>query len=242
MSSGSVFQKKLLKALEKIVGFYEKANYIMSLMTLRYVRRESIKRFLEEIGRNQRTLLDAGCGPGVMSIYLLSYINYKEAPYIVGMDPLEKMLIEYKRNLSFINSKIDCVRGVFENPPFRNGAFNSVIVAFAIRDSINILKAVYELYNTLSHRGCLCILELGKPLSRVLFREALKLYFKIIPALIGAVTNGLRGIKSYSILGETYDKYPFTPKLYMFIKRISRKCSGYYMLGGAVSLLVACKS
>ena len=239
MAGTGVFQKRLLKALENIIGFYEKANNMMSLMTLKYVRSESVKEFVKNESIRNKPVLDAGCGPGVMSMYLLSSLN--RVKYLVGMDPIEKMLLEYRKNLSAVSECIDCVRGVFEHPPFRDYSFGGVIVAFAIRDSVNILRALYKLYNILCKGGCIFILELGKPYSKTIFRELLRIHFKITPVVVGAILDGARGVANYRVLGETYDKYPFTVKLYMFTRMIAGRCRCYYMLGGAVSVIIACR-
>ncbi len=224
----------ILNKLQKLVTVYERANNIMSLYTLSYIRRQVCKHI---INRKPRYILDAGSGPGVMTKYLM---DHGCNAYFIEMDPLVEMLYTSKRSM---NSNSDHVRGVFEYLPFRESSFNLIISGFAFRDAINMVKGTVEFYRVLSSGGNIVILDLGKPLKRRFLSIVLeKVYIRILPVIVGLLLLGSHGRDAYKGLYETYKKYPFTPYLLLLFKKKFGEAKAYYMLSGAVMMLVAGKN
>jgi len=227
-------QRKLLLALREIASFYEKANTLMSLFTLNYIRKEAA-RLVRSRGYNR--VLDAGCGPGVMTKHFLN--GGSSARLVVGLDPLEEMLVLFRAEVEKTGQLAECVRGVFEYMPFRSGCFDLLFTAFALRDAKNILKALLEFARVLKKGSRALILDLGKP-RKPFLREALSLYIRIVPRIVGMLLAGWKGYRIYSTLYDTYEIYPSTPRLLLMARKTIGSARAYYLIFGG-SCIILCK-
>jgi demethylmenaquinone methyltransferase/2-methoxy-6-polyprenyl-1,4-benzoquinol methylase len=222
--------ENLLKDLRRISGVYERVNYLMTLFLLSYIRQQAL---LLLSNKKDKVILDAGCGPGTMTRMLNE--NRGEGSFIVALDPLVEML--YKVDSS--DSSIDKIRGIFEYLPLRDYSIDTIVTAFSLRDAYDMGKAIRELARVLSKDGDFIILDLGKPLeNRIITTFLENFYMRVVPLLAGYLLLG-RGGRVYKQLSHTYKKYPFTPYLYMFLKRFFRKVNGYYLVLSTISLFHA---
>ncbi len=233
------FWERIEKTLEGLTDVYEAANLIMSMGSIKYVRRV-FGGIVRDIFKSKGSfILDAGCGPGTSISILLE--STEKSTCIVGLDPIEAMLLKSKENFGG-EDRVELVRGVFEALPFREGSIIGAVYSFSFRDAIDYIKSALELRRILKVGGSAVILDLGKPRSRRILAKVLEgPYMTFLPALAGAVLLGWEGVKRYLELRRTYLRFPETPKLYILFFKLFGKVKSLYALGGAVFILIADK-
>ena len=102
--------------LSQIADVYDKVNRVISLWQDTAYRQLGIRNGIS----NGNIILDAGCGPGVMSELVLSRFPENS---IVLFDPIMIMLraakIRVSKNSAFVS-------GIFEKLPFSDNSFDAV--------------------------------------------------------------------------------------------------------------------
>jgi demethylmenaquinone methyltransferase/2-methoxy-6-polyprenyl-1,4-benzoquinol methylase len=174
--------------LQEIIPSYELASSRISIHEDRVMRAKVIAFAV----RRDSLVLDLGAGPGVLS-------------KLVASNGGEPVLLDVSQVMLETSHFPNRIRGVFEFLPFREGIFDSVVSGFALRDSHDLQRAVWELARVLSPGGRLSFCDLGKPDS-VLAAVMVAVYLKVAPAVIGLVTAGLTGLR----YGSLYDTYVLT--------------------------------
>ncbi len=223
----------LIKDLSVLPKVYEKANRLMTLFLIDYIRKKTVH-MVDDDGA-VKVIVDAGSGPGTMEKYFRQ--RYRKA-YIVMLDPLPNMLKHYREK----DVALDRVVGVFEAPPLRKMSADLVFAGFSIRDARDILKALAELSRVLRWGGSLVILDLGKPASRRLVSLFLeKVYVRYLPRLVGCLLLGSMGGRLYRGLGETYKRFPYTRDLLLLLRRVLGSAHGYFFVFSTIGLLIGVK-
>lgn len=226
----SDYWEELLLILARINEIYEEANKAMTLFTLDKMR-ESVGYILN---KSRGVILDAGAGPGVMFKYVAK--RNSKINYYVAIDPLKEML----KHIHYDNERIDRVLGVFEYLPFRNECINACITTFSFRDALDYVRAMYMLHQSLKNGGIYVLLDLYKSTNRLgyYFR---KTYFSIVPKIVGAFYLGKLGIRLYSGLAITYDRFFDVEELIILAKKVGFKKILVYPLFKMAIILVAFK-
>ncbi len=185
------------EALDKIIEDYEKINHIISLFQDDKVRLKG----LSKVQPSQGPALELGSGPGNYSRMIL---KKHEGP-LVCLDYSNIMLDEARRKNKELD--INYIRAVFDALPFRDESFNLVTTAYALRDSLDIPKAVAESYTTITSKGSLLIIDIGKP-DNILIQKFMRIYIKyLVPIISGLFTDyGYRN--PWSLLYKTFDRLP----------------------------------
>lgn len=145
-------------------------------------------------------ILDAGCGPGVMSE--LVQRRFPENSLVL-FDPINIMLraakTRVKRNSSF-------VAGIFEKLPFQDNSFDAVMCGYSIRDARDLEIALKEIRRVLKDDGGkLVIVELGKPDNSVLQR-GVETYWRFVVPLLAMLRIGRRGTLFFALY-RTYVRH-----------------------------------
>jgi len=189
---------KVEEALSNIIPFYHLVNRLISFGKDIKLRREGIKRVI----RSEGLVLDAGCGPGIMSEILLE--RWKGE--LVLLDSLKSML-------KVARSRVigEGVNALFEYLPFKDESFDLVMLGFSFRDAKDMSKTLKEIYRVLKDQGRLLIVDLGKP-DNPIIRFFSILYLKYLVPIIALILVGGRGLY-YSALYTTYKSYPTNRKL-----------------------------
>ena len=190
---------EIIKSIEETSYLYTKVNRAISLGLSEYLRRKGVRKI-----RKGTNFLDAGSGPGDLT---RAIIDNHGGSYIVCLDASYALVDIARRRFSGDEKgHIDFVIGIFENPPFRKESFDGVFSAYAIRDSIDLLKAVYNLSRTIKRGGFLIDVDIGKPVSQV-FQQVLKLYLDLIVPVIASFYY--RNIRNpWSKLSRTVENLP----------------------------------
>jgi len=128
---------------------------------------------------------------------------------LVGLDASSKQLKTAKSNLGAIApTNFQLVRGSFEFLPFRDRVFDVVITCYALRDSLDIPKAIGEYSRVCDESGAFADVDLGKPDS-LLKRVGSVLYIRYLMPLIAkvAIIGKMKG-NPWRMIVPTYKSLP----------------------------------
>jgi demethylmenaquinone methyltransferase/2-methoxy-6-polyprenyl-1,4-benzoquinol methylase len=211
------------EALDKILEDYEKINHIISLFQDDKVRLKG----LSKVQPSKGSALELGSGPGNYSRMIL---KKHEGP-LVCLDYSNIMLYEARRKNKEPN--IFHVRAVFDALPFRDELFHLVTTAYALRDSVDIPKAVAESYKTMTSGGSLLIIDIGKP-DNILIQRFMRIYIKyLVPIISGLFTDyGYRN--PWSLLYKTFDLLPSNKNMSKMLSRFFIKINREEFFFGAL--------
>lgn len=144
-------------------------------------------------GRQPVRLLDLGTGTGKL---LGAFLHTGRIETAVGLDLCEAMLARASQAVA----GAQWVHGNSLTLPFRDGCFDVVSSAFALRSLPDIALFFRECFRVLAPGGWLALLELTRPRSRWM-RMAYFPYLKIYLPLLGRVVS--RHPHAYRFLSES---------------------------------------
>jgi demethylmenaquinone methyltransferase/2-methoxy-6-polyprenyl-1,4-benzoquinol methylase len=179
--------KGVVDSLEAIIPIYEKGSSRISLFSDR-VMRDEVAEFATE-GAKRMPILDLGAGPGTLS-------------RVVARDGGTPVLADASRKMLSVAVPFDRVQCVFENLPFREGAFHAAVAGFSLRDAQDLQTALAEIRRSLDSAGRFAFCDLGKP-SSAARAWIVGCYVAVAPPLIGFLTGGRRGLR-FGSLRDTY--------------------------------------
>lgn len=165
---------------------YDRLNDLLSFGLHRRWRRFAASRSgLQPGGR----VLDVATGTGEMARLLAG-----KGARVVGVDFCPAMLVQARAKLD--GKKIDLVLGDALRLPFKDGAFESVTIGFALRDVADVGRTFSEMVRVTRAGGRVVSLEFARPGSR-LVRTVYYGYLCYILPLIGGLLSGNRTAYRY---------------------------------------------
>ncbi|WP_291999013.1 class I SAM-dependent methyltransferase [Caldivirga sp.] len=192
----------LYETYNAIIPVYERTSKAITLGFLNEWRRKTLNlglRVLNDLG-NTPSVLDAGSGPGNMTIELIRS----------GVKPRRVVLLD--QSVPMLNSApnlnyIDKVCGSFELMPFRSSVFDMVIMGFSLH-AVHDLRGTYcEISRVLNNGGVLASISIGKPTNKV-YRALGWLYTVIAVPLIALVFAGPRYVSYFYTIHNIYGRLP----------------------------------
>ncbi|MEM2290314.1 MAG: class I SAM-dependent methyltransferase [Candidatus Korarchaeum sp.] len=176
---------RVIEALERTVRKYELVNRVISLGYSGRMRKKLVEMALLEDGI---VVLDAGCGPGLMSELLLSRLRKAK---LYCLDPLPSMLKAAFDRLKLLKGdfSLNFVEGTFERIPLPSGSVDLLVASYSLRDARDFYGALEEFRRVLRIGGQLLVLEVTKPDNELLARLG-GAYLKYIAPLISAPIYG----------------------------------------------------
>jgi demethylmenaquinone methyltransferase/2-methoxy-6-polyprenyl-1,4-benzoquinol methylase len=218
-------------ALDSLIPVYDKMNAVMSFGKDLFWREKGVRKTLN----GSEKLLDAGCGPGVMT-EVVTKIFPELKP--VMLDALSSMLNRASKRTSGKNGGL--VRGIFEKLPFKDGQFEAVIMGFSFRDAQNMRQALSELNRVLKENGRLLIVDISKPDNRIA-RALIGFYWHfLVPIMAYFITN--KYWKHYKALYITYKKLPRNFELKHMVREFFDEVEIETKMMGGLIILVAKKN
>ncbi|MCP8309224.1 MAG: class I SAM-dependent methyltransferase [archaeon] len=215
---------KVIDALHAIMPVYDRVNHIISFGRDRAYREEGIANALP----SAELVLDAGCGPGVMSEIASKKLKIKD---LILLDPMLDYLTIARKRLADNNPEM--VVGLFEALPFKRGIFDLVMCGFSLRDSVNMNLAVKEISRVLKNDGEFIIVDLGKPDNPVK-RYIIGIWWRFIVPLMTTVLVKRKGL-FYTAIYTTYKRLPRNRELKNIVRIwFSEVILRVKMLGGIV--------
>ncbi len=175
----------VVDSLERIRPVYERGSTRIALFGDSEMRRQVVRFAVRE----STMVLDLGSGPGTMGEIIM---EAKCRP--ISLDVSRRMLQSC--------SGTEKVQAVFENLPFRDGTFDSVVAGFSLRDARDLVSAIKQVRYVLNEQGRFAFCDLGKPDSAA-SGLAIAFYLRAVVPLIGLVTGGRKGL-AFGSLYQTY--------------------------------------
>lgn len=185
---------------ERIAGFYDGTNKILSLGLDGWWRRRAVQRLAPVSGGRY---LDVGCGTGDMALEIL-----RQAPgsSVIGIDPVENMLAiaENKVRTAGLDASISVEKGDALNLGFGDNSFDGAITAFCIRNVTDRGRALLEILRVLKPGSSLVILELTEP-SGPIMKPLFRTYARVV---MPAVTRLMSSVSAYKYLADSMADFP----------------------------------
>ena len=151
-----------------------------------------------------KNILDIATGTGDLAINL----TRTNASQIIGLDISEGMLDVGRQKIlkKELHNTIDMVVGDSENLPFDDDAFDTITVAFGVRNFENLEIGLAEILRVLKPGGIVVILETSVP-TKFPFKQGYYLHTRVVLPLIGKLFSNDKS--AYSYLSESASKFPY---------------------------------
>jgi len=182
-------RKRVQHMFSFIASRYDLLNHLLSFNIDRLWRKKAACRV-----RGKR-ILDLATGTGDMAIEIA---KRDKNFHIIGLDISGEMLTLAQKKVrdARLENQIELVRASMEHLPFRSSFFDSVVVAFGLRNAQDRIRALFEMFRVLRKEGTAVILEFSHPAVPV-FKDVYLYYTQCILPLIGKVISGHRNAYLY---------------------------------------------
>lgn len=140
---------------------------------------------------NQATTFATDFSPGMLALGKKKIMKKRAV-----ISDREKSNIKIADNDTIYNGNIHLIAGNALFLPFKDGIFDTVFIAFGIRNIMDREGAIKSFYRALKQGGTLAILELTSP-PKGLFRDIYMLYFKRLLPAIGTIFSKNGGAYHY---------------------------------------------
>ncbi len=180
----------------------EKYNSTSSFYDDRYRKIQNEKYTLQfnNTDFKHKTLLDAGCGTGLLFEYIsnLKFVNLNRELRYVGLDISWKMLVQFymKTRRSNYRGNSNLILGDIENLPFREAKFNLIFSTTSLQNLQDLKKGLKELVRVGKEDAALKLSILRKQLKL----EEVILYLN--SCTINLRTDILGGLEDVIIQGD----------------------------------------
>jgi demethylmenaquinone methyltransferase/2-methoxy-6-polyprenyl-1,4-benzoquinol methylase len=193
--------KQVKEMFRGIAPRYDFLNRLLSLGN--DIRWRRVAAHFVDYGSGGR-ILDAATGTGDMALHLAAMTP--ASVRIVGTDFCKEMIdiAKSKTANSPHPDRIEFAVAPCETIPFRDCTFDSVTIAFGVRNLDNRNQGLREMYRVLKTGGKLVILEFSIP-RNWLFRSVYLLYFQRFLPIIGGVFSK---VSAYRYLPESVFQFP----------------------------------
>jgi demethylmenaquinone methyltransferase/2-methoxy-6-polyprenyl-1,4-benzoquinol methylase len=183
-----------------IAARYDLVNRVISLGIDQSWRRKTVRALALEPGHR---VLDLATGTADLAIQVA---RTEPGVVVVGLDPSSKMLEvgRAKVERGELSARVTLVQGDAQALPFETGSFDSVCIAFGIRNVPDRGKALREMARVTRPGGHIAILELSEPRGGVLGALARFHIHSVVP-YVGAL---LSGVKEYQYLQRSIAAFP----------------------------------
>ncbi|MDQ6956250.1 MAG: class I SAM-dependent methyltransferase [Mariprofundaceae bacterium] len=189
--------------------------------------------------RSESVALDVAAGSGDIAIGLLKKMrkHNQHQGRVVLTDLNGPMLAEGARRVvdeGYLPGTADCIQSDGTKLPFADNSFDSVTIAFGIRNFVDIDAGLAEFYRVLKPGGQFMCLEFSKPVLPLLDVVYDAYSFNVIPAL-GELITGDR--ESYQYLVESIRRFPDQQRFECMISQAGFDLARHEnMTGGVVAL------
>ncbi|MDC8103239.1 bifunctional demethylmenaquinone methyltransferase/2-methoxy-6-polyprenyl-1,4-benzoquinol methylase UbiE [Chryseobacterium sp. B21-037] len=189
---------------DNIAPKYDLLNRVLS-MKIDIIWRNKLVKWMKN--DNPQEVLDVATGTGDLAITIEKGTNAK----VVGLDLSQQMLnvgvIKIKKLK--LDGKISMQKGDAENLPFEDNRFDSVSVAFGVRNFENLTKGLAELRRVVKDNKSVFILEFSK--VEGFLGPFYMFYFKNILPAIGKLVS--KDNRAYTYLPDSVNAFPYGEKM-----------------------------
>lgn len=225
--------RKVVGAIEDAIPLYDQVNNTISLGKAQVARKFAVQSLHLTDGVK---VLDSGVGPGTTSKLILTSAK---PSLLVGLDGSTRQLQAAKNNLGAVQAtSVEFIRGSFEFLPFRENIFDVIITCYALRDSLDLSKAVEEYHRICNETGVFADVDLGKP-NNLFKRVGSTLYVRYLMPLIAkaSIIGRMRG-NPWRMIVPTYRTLPTNTVLLSRIRsRFNHVEFKDFLLGGIIVIV-----
>lgn len=190
-------KKDVIDLFDSISPRYDISNTVLSMGLEIFWR----KRFLKNISRSYKSILDVCCGSGT-STFQISKKAKKAKVYGIdfsgGMIKIARERYKDKNKLVFYKSDVSSL-------DFKDNSFECTSIVFGIRNILDREKALKEFYRVTKKTGRIVILEFNH-IKSGFFGHLFRFYLRKIMPVIGGIITGNRD--AYEYLTETINEFP----------------------------------
>jgi demethylmenaquinone methyltransferase/2-methoxy-6-polyprenyl-1,4-benzoquinol methylase len=201
--------ERVRKMFGEIAPNYDRLNHLLSLNIDRLWRRQVVRTLAPQSGD---PILDLCTGTGDLAFAF--WRQTKGRSPIVGADFCPQMLEIARSKQARLGSSPEQLRFVeadSQQLPFGDDSFQSVTVAFGLRNIADPQLGLREMTRVCRRGGTVAILEFSIP-RRQPIRGAYLLYFKYALPVIGRLVNGHK-TTAYNYLPESVGEFPAYERL-----------------------------
>jgi demethylmenaquinone methyltransferase/2-methoxy-6-polyprenyl-1,4-benzoquinol methylase len=191
---------QVAEMFNNIAGRYDFLNHFLSMGIDKGWRKKAIA---EVAQNNPRNILDVATGTGDMAIAAAALKPNK----ITGVDIAEQMLEIGRKKITVQNLTgiITLQSGDSEAMPFENGAYDTVMCAYGVRNFENLERGISEMSRVLRPGGKVVILEFSHP-SQFPIKQLYRFYFRYILPTLGKMVS--KHSRAYTYLPESVMAFP----------------------------------
>lgn len=193
-------RRKIRNMFSAITGRYDFLNRLLSFGQDAGWRRKAV----EHVERREGGIhLDLACGTVDVGLEVARQIK---GAMVIGGDISLEMLLEAGRKVirEDLTRQFSFVTCAGESLPFRDRVFDSILIAFGIRNVVEREKALREMARTLKEEGTLVILEFSLP-GNALVRKGYLFYFqRLLPLIAGIFSDR----SAYAYLTDSVLDFP----------------------------------
>lgn len=197
-------KREVEEMFDNIAPKYDVLNRVLSLK-IDVIWRNNLVKWMKQ--DSPKEVLDVATGTGDLAIAVQKGIHAK----VVGFDLSQQMLnvgIDKIKKLN-LSSEISMQKGDAENMPFESNKFDSVSVAFGVRNFENLEKGLAELRRVVKDHHSVYILEFSK--VEGFLGPFYMFYFKNILPQIGKLVS--KDNRAYTYLPDSVNAFPFGEKM-----------------------------
>jgi demethylmenaquinone methyltransferase / 2-methoxy-6-polyprenyl-1,4-benzoquinol methylase len=215
-----------------IAARYDLVNRVISLGIDQSWRRKTVAALGLAPGHR---VLDLATGTADLAIQVA---RTEPSVHVVGLDPSSKMLDVGREKVAraTLEARVELVQGDAQALPFEANSFDSVCIAFGIRNVPDRAQALREMARVTRPGGRIAVLELSEPRSGLLGALA-RFHIHTVVPYVGAL---LSGVKEYQYLQRSIAAFPPADEFATLMKASNLDVIGVHALTfGVCHLYVA---
>lgn len=203
---------------------YDLLNHLLSGNTDKRWRRMVARKMATALPDAGGLVLDVACGTGDLSIEL----KRSSGAVVIGTDfcrPMLEIAARKAQNIPFVEG--DALR-----LPFADDVFDTVSIAFGLRNLSSVEDGLGELRRVLKPGGLVAVLEFSTPVVPGLSGLFQQYFHRILPR-IGGWVSGSRA--AYTYLPNSVTKFPDQGRLVEMMKAAGFQAVEYKNLTGGIA-------
>lgn len=203
---------KIQNIFSDVANSYDTANNAMTFGLAHLWRKKLVK--LSKTPKDG-AVLDCATGTGDLAIEFKKYLG--KSSKVVGVDFCKEMLDFAPQKAKNKNLNIDFQIGDVLDLKFDDKSFDTVTIAYGIRNVENTVKGLEEMWRTVKPGGKLLILETGE--GQGFLSLPIKFYTKFIVPILGGFISKKK--HAYSYLSSSSQAFPSKDKFLELTRSLS---------------------
>jgi len=217
------------KMFDDIAPGYDFLNHFLSFNIDKCWRAKLIRLLQKE---NPQDILDVATGTADLAIMAAKHLP---AVQITGIDIAEKMLEKGRKKIKKIKAanNIRLINASAENIPFADNTFDTVMVAFGVRNFQHLSTGLQEMLRVAKPGKKIFILEFSKPTG--FFKLLYTIYFRLYLPLAGRLISGNKS--AYKYLRNSVAAFPEGASFMDIMKQNGFCHTGQQRLSGGIATI-----